>query len=352
MSDFYENLSLSTLHVELSTKCNASCPMCSRNNSGYGQNEKIKADNMSLLNLQSNLSDKYIAQLKRLIVCGNFGDPLMNPELVQIFEFFKQINPNLRIELHTNGGIGSREIWQKLAKLVSFCRFGIDGLEDTNHIYRRGVKWARLMENVRTFIESGGNAEWAFIVFKHNQHQVDKAIEISIELGFKKFIPKRSTRQILNTGEFVEKWPVYFNNTEIEYFIESAEDEKSKKNFSNFKNLAETEADYRNYLNSTTISCKVKSEKSIYLSVDGLVFPCCWLAINYTLQQSNKKSLKELMQRINTNEDGINLSKRSISEIISGPIFREIENSWNNIFRLQTCARVCGDGFDPFKSQF
>ena len=349
---FYDNEIPTTLHIELSTKCNASCPMCSRNNGGYGENEKIKIENMTLEVVQQNMPNELIAHLKRLIVCGNFGDPLMNPELVQIFEFFKKMNPALKIELHTNGGIGSSETWSQLASLVHFCRFGIDGLEDTNHIYRRGVKWNRLLENVRTFISAGGNAEWAFIAFKHNQHQINEANTISQNLGFKKFISKRSNRQILNNGDYIEKWPVYKSKDQIDYYIESAEDEKSKTNLENFRSLAETQADYKNYLNSTVINCKVKSEKSVYLSVEGLVFPCCWLAINYALKESSQQTVKELLARIHADEDDLSFIKNPILEIVAGTFFSEIEKSWSANLRLQTCARVCGAGFDPFKSQF
>ena len=72
--------------------------------------------------------------------------------IVGIFEYFKSVQPELKIELHTNGGIGSTETWKQLASLVHFSRFGIDGLEETNHLYRRGVKWSSLMNNINMFI--------------------------------------------------------------------------------------------------------------------------------------------------------------------------------------------------------
>ena len=49
--------------------------------------------------------------------------------------------------------------------------FGIDGLEDTNHIYRKNVKWKKLEENIKIYIKYGGTASWQFIVFEHNKHQ-------------------------------------------------------------------------------------------------------------------------------------------------------------------------------------
>ena len=61
--------------------------------------------------------------------------------------------------------------------------FSIDGLEDTNHLYRQDVEWDKIMERAKKFIGAGGRAEWKFIIFRHNQHQVEEARSLSKELG-------------------------------------------------------------------------------------------------------------------------------------------------------------------------
>ena len=43
------------------------------------------------------------------------------------------------------------------------------------------------MENVDAFIGNGGSAFWEYLVFKHNQHQIEEARLLSKKLGFKKF---------------------------------------------------------------------------------------------------------------------------------------------------------------------
>ena len=72
--------------------------------------------------------------------------------------------------------------------------FGIDGLEDTNHIYRRGVKWERLQDNFREYIKAGGDADWQFIPFSWNKHQLDAARELATKEGFDKFTILDSVR--------------------------------------------------------------------------------------------------------------------------------------------------------------
>ena len=49
-----------------------------------------------------------------------------------------------------------------------YARFAIDGLEDTNHIYRRNTDWVKIVQNATAYIAAGGRAEWDFIVFAHN----------------------------------------------------------------------------------------------------------------------------------------------------------------------------------------
>lgn len=349
---FYVNEFPHTLHIELSTKCNAACPMCSRNNSGYGVNPKVQVGQLSLRDLQANLSLDFLLRLKRIIACGNFGDPIMNSELLPILIWFKEQNPKLQIELHTNGGVGSSETWKALAGLVSFCRFGIDGLEDTNHIYRRGVRWNSLMQNIEHFISAGGNAEWAYLVFKHNEHQLEMARQLSVKMGFTKFLPKRTTRNIRSDGSYLDRWPVHSDSEKIEYYLEAPQDEKFQKNIEEFKSSQKNFVSYEEYLEKTNITCKVKSERSIYLAADGSVLPCCWLGIDYTLRGNTDHSVQALIQDIDQSQEQINFKFSRIEQIAQSSIFKEIESRWTQANRIRKCAQTCGVGFDRFSNQF
>jgi MoaA/NifB/PqqE/SkfB family radical SAM enzyme len=349
---FYPEPGPATLHLELSTKCNAACPMCSRNRGGFGVNPLVGLVNMSLGDIASHLSKSFVRNLKRAIVCGNFGDPLMNPEIVEIFRYFKEVNPQIEIELHTNGGIGSSETWKQLAQLVRFCRFGIDGLEDTNHVYRRGVKWDVLQKNVADFISAGGSAEWAFLVFKHNQHQLIEAEDYSRQMGFTKFIPKRTTRNIRPDGSYLEKWPAMSGEGKIDYFIEPPEEVRFQENLEKFRASQRDFATYQNYIEETKITCKVKKDGSVYLAADGLVLPCCWLGIDLVLNEAKAGSVGQLLAEIEAKKERLNIKNHKIEDILSSEFFNEVESRWAGARRLRKCAQVCGDGFDRFSIQF
>ena len=91
--------------------------------------------------------------------------------------------------------------WQELGSIMqpaarAFVRFAIDGDASTNHLYRQHVKWERLMANVDAFLGAGGNAEWDFIVFEHNEHQVEAMRSLAEQKGFTKFNAKKTARFI------------------------------------------------------------------------------------------------------------------------------------------------------------
>ena len=62
-------------------------------------------------------------------------------------------------------------------------KFAVDGLEDTNHLYRRKVNWGKVWANMTAYSQAGGFGIWNFIIFKHNEHQIDQALKKAKELN-------------------------------------------------------------------------------------------------------------------------------------------------------------------------
>ena len=106
---------------------------------------------------------------------------MMNPDIVQLTELFNSSN------VTTNGSCGRVDTYSNLARLGVQMTFSIDGLEDTNHIYRQDVVWSKVMERAKAFINAGGIAHWKFVVFKHNVHQIQSADRLSKKMGFASF---------------------------------------------------------------------------------------------------------------------------------------------------------------------
>ena len=134
----------------------------------------------------------FIKQLQKIYMCGNYGDPMVAKDTLEIFQFFRETEPSLFLSMFTNGSGRSSPWWKNLAKTIDEVHFSIDGLEDTNAIYRRGTHFQKIMESAESYISAGGKAIWDYIVFHHNEHQVEKASQLAKKIGFKKFVVKKN----------------------------------------------------------------------------------------------------------------------------------------------------------------
>jgi MoaA/NifB/PqqE/SkfB family radical SAM enzyme len=179
-----------TLHMETSTVCNAACPMCARESDPFFD-KKNDATSLSLAKVKEIFDNDFIGQLNYMFMCGNYGDPAAAPDCIEIFRHFRSVNNNITLGMNSNGSLRNEKWWAELGSILSKnndnCYFGIDGLSDTNHIYRVNTNYDKIMKNAKAFIESGGKAYWKFLVFEHNEHQVEEAKELSKLMGFTRF---------------------------------------------------------------------------------------------------------------------------------------------------------------------
>jgi MoaA/NifB/PqqE/SkfB family radical SAM enzyme len=196
---------------------------------------------------------------------GNLGDPMMNPDILSLTEL-----TGCRTSITTNGSIGSEETWTRLAEKDVEVVFSVDGLEDTNHLYRQDVSWNKVMERMKWFIGAGGLATWKFVVFKHNSHQKPQARELSEELGFANFIVEdhgRNYGPVLDRDGNITHWilPEDGSMSPTPYDVRAGI-ERYKSTHYNFK------LEKRKY----DISCEHLNDASVYIDARGRVSPCCY----------------------------------------------------------------------------
>ena len=314
------------VHLELTSKCQARCPMCPRRINGGAINPLMSLNEITLEQFKEWFTVPFIQQLDSLFMCGNLGDPIIAEDCLEIFQYLKETNPNMRLSMHTNGSARNIYWWKELAKCNIKVTFGIDGLADTHKLYRVNTDWHTIIKNAKAFIEAGGEAEWHMLVFKHNEHQVDDCRAASADLGFKKFTTKHTSR--FKDGKFnvlddAGKTVNILYPTEI-----------SKKFTSKVINVVPSE-----------IKCKAQKYKQIYISADGGVSPCCWLDLSWQL--TNQDNRINYMDEIGTFP---NLNNNSLTNIFESGFFNKIEATWENN-PLAECSKQCGN-FDKSGAQF
>jgi hypothetical protein len=234
------------LHIEASSICNAACPMCERNINGVGIAPGYELKNLPLKWFHDNLET--ISKVEKIYFCGNLGDSASNKDLIKIIKYIKKVNPLCTIGLNTNGGLRSTKFWSEMATLLTgnldYIVWSIDGLEDTNHLYRWNVKWNKVMENAKAYIDAGGIAHWDMLVFQHNAHQVEECIQVATDMGFYWFRSKETNR-----------W--------------STKDIPSLEPSSPYIPI--------DYSKIVDISCERDKEQSTFIDYQGKVWPCCYL---------------------------------------------------------------------------
>lgn len=319
------------IEAGISGRCNAGCIDCDR--------LRIVEDNTIVVNSANPALNKIIDAdvfLEAIFLCKNIdsinligttGDPMSHPEIHQICDEIVKRHPNgpnIDIHITTNGSLGTEEVWEHLSKLKDniTLEFAIDGLEDTNHIYRRNVSWNSLMRNVNFFIGSGGHAVWKWVDFPHTRHQIDDARKMSNELGFETFVKVNRYSPFEWFDQLIisesdkpiprekDDRPLVAKNS-YEYY-----QQKWQKQFDEFKKM------------DGNISPWCSNEHShlkyLYIEANGTVWPCCYLAVIPYYQQSHvrvlgQKKIEEMVMKFGVAWN--NLYLRKLQDIIQTDFF-------------------------------
>jgi MoaA/NifB/PqqE/SkfB family radical SAM enzyme len=197
---------IKVLHLEPTDVCQAACPLCARETNMLF--DKKQQQHLSMDQILRVFSESDIANLDKMFMCGNYGDPAAGRYTLDIYQQFRRINSNIVLGMNSNGALRNQHWWSELANILNqpkdYVVFSIDGLEDTNHIYRVNVNWNQLITNVKSFIAAGGSAHWDMLIYQHNEHQVEQCRALAKSLGFKWFRAKVSRRFNLFPVKFLQ----------------------------------------------------------------------------------------------------------------------------------------------------
>lgn len=296
------------LQIEITNYCNAACPLCERADMNA---DNLNNTNITLESLQRWFSNNKWDKLEKIILCGNIDEPTMNPDLINICKFLLSLNSSVIVNVETNGGCRSKTFWEELGDLSRktsrlIVQFAIDGLEDTNSLYRIGVNWKKLQNNFRSYIKSGGIARWQFIVFEHNYHQIKEAQKISTIEGFQYFKKKTSYDKSTDTIKPYNKYDIdTTKSTEIEKVVCTAKPNSNRKIF------------------HPTLA-------NLYITHQGYCLPCCWMGTN--------EELNKLMKLVKTDLTDINLNNNNLDEVMKSVTYSRLNS---NLQTHKLCIKKC-----------
>ena len=335
------------VELEITSDCNAACPGCARTI----HSEKVEIKSFKLDDIIKLFPDKSNIENVQFKFCGVLGDPAMNLDCVDMIDYLSSNGGYC--EVSTNGGVQRPEWWARLGQIASanpglvHIHFCLDGHKETNHIYRVNTKFSIIERNMQAFADNAPDyhATWIYIIFDHNEHELDTAKEHAQKLGFR-FATRTGMRNSYNSWIATLKKKQEQHLVEKKYVITtSGTKEHSKKEqvaqLENFIRKAKFEevdkAQVDEIVNS--IVCKYIHEGEIFIANNLTMWPCCFL------WDSAFKNSENIIEKLEIFEPNWNsLKHHSIAEIQQHPWFQEMLTArWDPSHKLpfSRCIRSC-----------
>ncbi|MCJ7760399.1 radical SAM protein [Candidatus Bathyarchaeota archaeon] len=173
------------LVVDPCSTCNLHCPLCPT-----GQGRKERSTGRMPLGDFKKIIDELGSYLYRVDL-HNWGEPLLNNELGKMIEYAN--SKNIEVRLSSNLNLMNEDKAEELvASGLDSLIVSLDGASQESYAkYRIGGKYDRVLDGVRMvanakkkFGMKTPRIVWQFIVFKQNEHEIQKVRETYSDLGF------------------------------------------------------------------------------------------------------------------------------------------------------------------------
>ncbi|HBY68170.1 MAG TPA: hypothetical protein DEG69_10670 [Flavobacteriaceae bacterium] len=297
---------MANFHIEPTSKCTLECPLCDRTWFEKKFNKRL------LHELDVDTIVNFLGKNNNLNLCGNNGDPIYHSKFFELCSKLKANNNSLVIE--TNGSAKTKTWWEKLSKILNnkdTIIFSIDGLQDTNHLYRKNAKWKSIMTAVDTVTGKAFKTIWKFIVFKHNQHQIKQAEQKSKELGFDRF-------KIIHSHRWGDR-----------------QDLMPDKKYTNNKFETQQKVVTTNVDGKMIPGCLIKQDGiQMYIDSEGDFYPCCWMG-------SYRFKYKSIFK---PNAKKYNIANTSLENILKEIKVKQFYESTKQFTSAHECCKIhCGE---------
>lgn len=334
---------LQKIEIELTTQCQASCPMCSRNFHGLIPNDNIKNVSWNIDDYRKIMDYEILKNVKLISFCGTYGDPLICRDIVEICRYTKE-NSKAQLIISTNGSLYTPNWWSNFAKNLPEDHrviFGIDGFKGTHEKHRIGTDFDKIIHNAKSFIKANGNAEAQFISFSHNSEEFEDLRQYLLDIGFSNVFKKYSYRFRHNSFVVLDK-----NKKESERLFPDA-----SSKVVNYKD--EEIPSILQKAKNADIVCRAMHNKEIYIDAYKHLYPCCETAgMRYEIERLDEPYFNSLLPKLKNqlynihkeynNLGYIDVRKHSIKSVLHDSKYKEI---WEKYWRLKAsfvCNVVCG----------
>ena len=315
-------------HFEITSVCTLRCHRCARTEVP----ETLVQTQLRLDFFEKNFT--FTDQIKKITFCGDDGDPIYARDLILVVNFFKTQNPDISIEIITNGSYRSAEWWAELGRALNNrdrIHFSLDGWDqESNEKYRVNCDWDTIKIGIDS-LRSNTNAlmQWDAIAFSFNQHQLEYMKNMAKSWGFDSF-------QLTKSSKFGSKYQHYLDHDDKDSLEPNqdlvAEGHRFSREIDNLtgRTLDNTDilndnVQYYNRVKAENVDKKIVplcmiGTKGMFVNSQGYFIPCCWIGNRY-----NHNGLENFLLSDN------NIKLNGIEHVLNAPHWGNFIDNFENM---------------------
>ena len=170
------------VNLDVTYLCALECPNCQRQFMVRDKGFAVTGEHLSKRNF------KKVAEFFNYIDFeGQYSDPVHHPQFIEFLEICKDYN--VSVEVHNASSVKPKKWYHQafLANPNAKWIFAIDGLPENSSKYRinqDAQKLFDIMIDAKNYLDK--KPIWQYIVFKYNENDIQKAIDMACEadVGF------------------------------------------------------------------------------------------------------------------------------------------------------------------------
>ena len=195
-------MDVTRFHIEPTNICTLKCSGCARTRfieqwPQHWKNQSLDVDFLIDF-LDIDLTDK------KIVLCGNYGDPIYHPDFINFVKKLK--SQGVILSITTNGSYKNQEWWRELVDNLDsndLITFSVDGTPENFTQYRINADWESIKIGMDVVADSKCGSSWKYIPFAFNQLDIDQVKQLSQDIGIKQFYVEFSDRFDEKTKELM-----------------------------------------------------------------------------------------------------------------------------------------------------
>ena len=275
--------SINGFHIEPTNICTLKCSGCARTRfieqwPQHWKNHSLDIDQL-LTFLDIDLTGK------KIVLCGNYGDPIYHPDFIDFVKRLKDRGAVLSIT--TNGSYKTKSWWEHLVSNLSsvdLINFSVDGTPDNFTQYRVNADWDSIQVGMEVVAKSDCDSSWKYIPFAFNQQDIESVEQLSQTIGIKNFRIELSDRFDEQTRELVPNVSLL-----------------------GLRYIPQTK--WKSDTSDLTVNPKCQSGRDHFITAEGYYSPCCHLADHRFYYKTP----------FGKNKSQYNIQQHTLSEILQQP---------------------------------